>query len=318
VSDLDDYVRPLEDLGALNLRRPYALIAFGGWIDGSWAATNALRYLVDQLSAPRVAELDPETFYNFTDTRPRVVVRGAGERSLRWRQPRWHAARLDAEAEHDLVLFIAPEPNLRWRTFTRVLLDVMQQLGVEALLTMGAVLAPTHHRASVPLRGWATADAWRMALRRRGIKRNSYEGPTGIATILAVTARERGLAALSVTASTPNYLGNSANPRTSLELLRAVGDVYGLELPLVDLERGVRSYNEQVDQLLANQPELRAEIEKLAQAVEEEPDPPAAEPRPSQGAGGGELPGGAEVVRELEDFLKQLRKPQDDGNETTS
>jgi hypothetical protein len=24
------------------------------------------------------------------------------------------------------------------------------------------------------------------------------------------------------------------------------------------------------------------------------------------------------VVRELEDFLKQLRKPQDDGNETTS
>jgi len=83
VSDLDEYVRPLEDLGALNLRHPYALIAFGGWIDGSWAATNALRYLVDQLSAPRVAELDPETFYNFTDTRPRVVVRGAGERSVR-------------------------------------------------------------------------------------------------------------------------------------------------------------------------------------------------------------------------------------------
>jgi hypothetical protein len=80
-------------------------------------------------------------------------------------------------------------------------------------------------------------------------------------------------------------------------------------LPLVDLERGVRSYNEQVDQLLANQPELRAEIERLAESAPEDPEPAAPE---AEASGGGELPGGAEVVRELEDFLKQLRKPQDD------
>jgi proteasome assembly chaperone (PAC2) family protein len=317
VSDLDEYVRPLEDLGALGLRRPYALIAFGGWIDASWAATNAVRYLVDQLAAPRVAELDPESFYNFTDTRPRVVVRGAGDRTVRWRQGRWHAARMDDDVEHDLVLFIAPEPNLRWRTFTGVMLDVLQRLGVEVILTIGAVLAPTHHRAKVPLRGWATDESWRSALRRRGIRRNAYEGPTGIATILSVGARERGLTALSLTASTPNYLGNSANPRTSLELLRAVGDVYSVRLPLVDLERGVRSYNEQVDQLLANQPELRAEIEKLAQSPPEDPEPPTPEPTPPESTSPGELPASADVVRELEDFLKQLRKPQDDApNET--
>jgi proteasome assembly chaperone (PAC2) family protein len=291
------------------------LIAFGGWIDGSWAATNAVRYLVDQLAAPRVAELDPELFYSFTDTRPRVIVRSAGERTVRWRQGRWHSARMDDDAEHDLVLFIAPEPNLRWRTFTRVLLDVFQELGVEMLLTMGAVLAPSHHRAAVPLRGWATDDAWRSALRRRGVRRNSYEGPTGIATVLAMGARERGLPAVSITASTPNYLGNSANPRTSLELLRAIADMCDLRLPLVDLERGVRSYNEQVDQLLANQPELRAEIERLAQATPEEPEPTAPESSASD-APPGELPGPAEVVRELEDFLKQLRKPQDDNPPT--
>jgi proteasome assembly chaperone (PAC2) family protein len=315
VSDVGEYVRVLEDLGSLGLRRPYALIAFGGWIDASWAATNAVRYLVDQLAAQRFAELDPEPFYSFTDTRPRVVVRGGGERAVRWRQGRWHAARMDDDTEHDLVLFIAPEPNLRWRTFTRVLLDVMQQLEVEALLTMGAVLAPTHHSAKVPLRGWATDDTWRSALRRRGVRRNSYEGPTGIATIVAVGARERGLPAASVTASTPNYLGNSANPRTSLELLRAVADVCNVRLPLADLERGVRSYSEQVDQLLASQPELRAEIERLAQSTPEDPEPPA---REAEGSGGGELPGGAEVVRELEDFLKQLRKPQDDDPSTNT
>jgi hypothetical protein len=113
-----------------------------------------------------------------------------------------------------------------------------------------------------------------------------------------------------VTASTPNYLGNSANPRTSLELLRVVSRVCDLPFPLVDLERGVRAFNEQVDQLLANQPELRAEIDRLAEAMPEDPDPPAPEAAPPGTTT--ELPGGAEVVRELEDFLKQLRKPQDD------
>jgi proteasome assembly chaperone (PAC2) family protein len=226
---------------------------------------------------------------------------------------RWHSARMDDTAEHDLVLFIAPEPNLRWRTFTRVVLDVFQELGVEALLTMGAVLAPTHHRGAVPLRGWATDDTWRSALRRRGVRRNSYEGPTGIATVLAMGARERGVPAMSITASTPNYLGNSANPRTSLELLRAVADICSVRFPLADLERGVRSYNEQVDQLLASQPELRAEIDRLAQAAPEEPEASTSEPSSAAPeSGSGELPGGAEVVRELEDFLKQLRKPQDD------
>lgn len=312
MSESGNYVRPIEDLDTLGLRRPYALIAFGGWIDASWAATNALRYLADQLAAPRIAELDPEPFYSFTDTRPRVIVRGAGERSVRWRQGRWHAARLD-DAEHDLVLFIAPEPNLLWRTFTRVVLDILQQLGVESLLTVGAVLAPTHHRATVPLRGWSTSDEWRSVLRRNGVKRNAYQGPTGIATVVALEAAERGLPASSVTASTPNYLGNSANPRTSLELLRTVSRVCEVPLPLVDLERGVRAFNEQVDQLLANQPELRAEIDKLAEAMPQDPDPPTSEAAPPGGSvSAGELPGPAEVVRELEDFLKELRKPQDD------
>jgi hypothetical protein len=159
----------------------------------------------------------------------------------------------------------------------------------------------------VPLRGWATEETWRSKLRRRGVKRNSYEGPTGISTVVAMGARERGLPAISVTASTPNYLGNSANPRTSLELLRAVADVLGVQLPLVDLDRGVRSYNEQVDQLLESRPELRSEIDRLAEAAPEEPEPPSPE-----SSRAGELPGPAEVVRELEDFLKELRKPPED------
>jgi proteasome assembly chaperone (PAC2) family protein len=314
VSDLvDSYVRSLEDLGSLHLRRPYALVAFGGWIDGSWAATNAIRYLIDQLSAPRVAELDPETFYSFTDTRPRVVLPGRGQREVRWRQGRWHAARLGEESEHDLVLFIAPEPNLRWRTFTNVLLDVLQQLGTEAMLTMGAVLAPTHYRSRVPIRGWATVADWRPRLRKSGVQRNTYEGPTGIATVVSLAARDRSMPAVVLNASTPTYLASNANPRTSLALLRAAAAIYGVKLPLGPLEQTARGFSEQVDEYLAGQPELRTEIEALTQDADEDGDPtPESEPPDS-----GELPRSEDVVRELEAFLNELREQQGDNPSQT-
>jgi proteasome assembly chaperone (PAC2) family protein len=308
VSDLvDRHVRSLQDLGALQLRRPYALVAFGGWIDGSWAATNAVRYLVDQLSAPRVAELDPESFYSFTDTRPRVVLPGGGQRQVRWRQGRWHAARLGDESEHDLVLFIAPEPNLRWRTFTDVVLDVLQQLGCEVMLSMGAVLAPMHYRARVPIRGWATHQEWRTRLRQRGIQRNTYEGPTGIATVVSLAARDRSMPAAVLTASTPTYLASNANPRTSLALLRAVGRVCGLKLPLAGLDEAASAFDQQVDQYLEGQPELRTEIEALAHEADEDPDADPDQPPTS-----GELPRSEDVVRELEEFLNELREKQGD------
>lgn len=306
---VDTYVRSLEDLQGLQLRRPYALIAFGGWIDGSWAATNAVRYLVDRLSAARVAELDPETFYSFTDTRPRVVLPGGGQREVRWRQGRWHAARLGDDSEHDLVLYIGPEPNLRWRTFTSVFLDVLQLLGAEALFSMGTVLAPMHYRSRVPIRGWSTSQDWRGKLSQAGILRNTYEGPTGIATVVSLGAQERGVPAVVLTASTPTYLASNANPRTSLELLRAIGGLVGTRFPLAGLQQAARTFDQQVDQYLEGQPELRSEIEALAESAEQE-ESGSAEPQP--GGGGGELPRSEDVVKELEDFLNQLRENQGD------
>src|SRR5713226_6662533 len=41
------------------------VMAFGGWIDAGQAATGALRHLVRDLSATRLAWIDPEQFFLF-------------------------------------------------------------------------------------------------------------------------------------------------------------------------------------------------------------------------------------------------------------
>jgi predicted ATP-grasp superfamily ATP-dependent carboligase len=312
MAELEGYVRVLETLETQQLRRPYAMFGFGGWIDASWAASGAVRYLVAQLSARQVAEVDPELFYSFTDTRPRVRVVGPGQREPRWRRGRWFVARMSDELEHDLVLFTGPEPNLRWRTFTSVVLEVLEQLGTELIVSLGSVLAPVHHRSRVSLRGWATTEELRTALGARHIGSSNYEGPTGITTVLLAAAQERGLAGLSVSASAPNYLANVANPRVSIALLRAVSDVTGVPFPLGDLERQGRSFERQVEQSVASQPGLREALEQLAETADE----PESETNEAQESAPGELPSSATVLHDLEAFLRDLR--QQDGGGSSS
>ena len=60
------------------------VIAFGGWIDAGRAATGALRHLVRDLPAARLARIDPEEFFVFTQERPEVRLRDDGSRDILW------------------------------------------------------------------------------------------------------------------------------------------------------------------------------------------------------------------------------------------
>jgi predicted ATP-grasp superfamily ATP-dependent carboligase len=304
VAGPSEYLREVENLDVQNLRRPLAIVGFGGWIDAGFAATGAVRYLIDHMDAQRVAELDPEPFYAFTDTRPRVSHPAPGRREPVWPKVEWHSVRLPESAARDLVLFTAPEPNLRWRGFTSIVLDVFQRLGTETLVSFGAVLAPVHHRATPPMRGWATTDTLRTQLRRRQIGSGRYEGPTGITTVLLAAARERGLASFSLSTSSPSYLTDMPNPRASAALLRMTGEIGGVKFPLSDLDAEALVVAERIDQFLADRPELKEAVDRLPYTAE----PPAAPSGPPSSEPPAELPSSAAVLQDLEDFLRNLRR----------
>jgi hypothetical protein len=298
---MDGSLRTFEDLDSLHLRRPIAIVGFGGWIDAGFAATGAVKYLVEHLEATRIADIDPEPFYSFTDTRPRVSHPQPGVRVPVWPKAEWYVVRMPEDSPHDLVLFTAPEPNLRWRGFTNLLLDVFERLGTEMLVSFGAVLAPIHHRATPPMRGWATTDSIRTLLRRRQIGSGRYEGPTGITTVLLSSARERSIPSFSLSTSSPSYLSDMPNPRASATLLRMAGEIAAVQFPLMDLEAESRVVAERVDQFLAERPELKEAVDRLPYTETESGPGPSAEGPPA------ELPSSAAVLQDLEDFLKSLR-----------
>ncbi len=309
---MPDPVRYAADLEGLTLRTPHALVAFGGWVDAGSGGTGGVRHLITNLKTRKLAEMDPEEFYSFTDTRPLVSIVGAGERAIHWPRGEFHGARL--EHTDDLLLFVAPEPNLKWRTFATVMLDGLQHFGVQSMVCIGSIFGAVPHRGDVRMTGWANDDRLREGLAKHNVMFTNYEGPTGFVTVLLAEAEARGLPAVAVYGFAPNYIQGVPNPRVSHALLQTFSGLTGVPLQLNDLDRAGRALSRQVDRLLQDQPQLREQVERMLSLMnvaeplvepEEESEPVIDDEAPNPNV---ELPSPQAVVTELEEFLKQLRR----------
>lgn len=308
----------MPDAGEAGLRRPHALVAFGGWVDAGSGGTGAVRHLIGSLKTRKLAEIDPEEFYSFTDTRPLVSIVGAGERAVHWPRGEFHGATID-EHDTDVLLVVAPEPNLKWPTFAETVLDVLQRFDVQSIVCIGSIFGAVPHRGDVRMTGWANTDELRNALQQNNIVFTDYEGPTGFVTVLVSAAKARGIPAVAVFGFAPNYIQGVPNPRVSHALLKTFSAITGIPLALTDLDRAGRALLRQVDRLLQDQPQLREQVDRMLSmmtSMEPQTDQPDDEPgQPDQPQPNVELPSAQAVVSELEEFLKQLRREDTGGSE---
>lgn len=109
------------------LRSPVVVMAFTGWSDTGTVTTDAGLRLVETCNAERFLSVDPEDYFVFTDNRPVVKLDDEGQRVIEWPRNEAYYAELP-EAPHDLVVVVGAEPNLRWRTFSERLAEVMAGL----------------------------------------------------------------------------------------------------------------------------------------------------------------------------------------------
>ncbi len=72
------------------------MCAFTGWNDAGDAASAALRFFGASLGATRFAQIDPEEFFDFQATRPRVELVDGDTRELEWPSVEIYEARVRA------------------------------------------------------------------------------------------------------------------------------------------------------------------------------------------------------------------------------
>src|SRR5215211_8110157 len=285
------------------LRAPVMVCAFRGWNDAGEAATAALSYIRGSFQAREIAEIDPEDFYDFTAVRPSVRLTEGSMREIEWPENSFSVAPVPG-AEGDLVILHGVEPSLRWRRFTEDVIGAARELGVRMVITLGALLADVPHSRPVSING-ITSDE--TLIDRLGFEPPSYEGPTGIVGVIQRACAEEGLPAVSLWASVPHYVAASPNPKVALALVRAFEGAAGLAVDGGELEEAAADYERQVTAAVASDPEVRAFVEKLENAMDEV----QAENPPDEG----QLPSADTIASDFQRFLRQ-RGPEGPGQES--
>jgi predicted ATP-grasp superfamily ATP-dependent carboligase len=273
------------------LRAPAMVCAFQGWNDAGDAASSAVSFLAASLKARRFAQIDSEEFYDFQANRPTVQLTEGKAREIVWPTVEVFEARAP-RAPRDLVLVQGVEPSMRWRAFSSHIVELAEALGVQMVVTLGALLADVPHTRPVTMTGFASDP---LLVERLGLASSSYEGPTGIVGVLHTACQDAGLPSASLWAGVPHYVAAAANPKAALALVRKVEGLIGVSVDASELEVSAADYERQVGLAVQSDPDIQAFVERLEQAAESEEEELAPD----------DVPSGDMLAREFQRFLRQ-------------
>ena len=259
------------------------MLAFEGWNDAGDAASTAARHVGGRFDAEAFAEIDSEIFYDFTDTRPIVQLDDDGSRSIHWPANQFSAAAM-VDTDQDLLVFSGLEPQLRWRTYTEQIVQLATDLGVEFVVSLGALIADVAH--SRPTTIYGSTDNTELG-KRLDLEPSSYEGPTGIVGVVHSAFREAGIDSVSLWAAVPSYVPHANSPKAALALVDRLAQI--LDFPILggDLVEASADYESQITALIDEDDETKAYVQNLESQYD------SVGPESS-----------AELISELEQFLK--------------
>jgi proteasome assembly chaperone (PAC2) family protein len=241
------------------LERPILVGAFRGWNDGGQAATLAAGYLVRLWDAQKFADIDPELFVDFQATRPLVSLDEGRTRKIEWPENAFYRGRIPG-TDRDAVILVGVEPNYRWRTFTELIADLARDLGVELVVTLGALLADVPHTRPAPVTGAAT-DV--QLVEELGLQLSRYEGPTGVVGVLLDACKRGGIPSVSLWAAVPHYVQLAPSPRAAKALCERLGGVLGTEIDVTELAAAEGEYVQHVSEAVAGDADMVAYVEEL-------------------------------------------------------
>jgi proteasome assembly chaperone (PAC2) family protein len=273
------------------LQSPVLVAAFRGWNDGGQAASLAAGYLAKLWNAQQFAEIDPEGFFDFQVTRPHVSLVDGVTRKVDWPETAFGHASLPG-VERDAVLLTGSEPNVRWKTFTGLVVELVRDLQIELVVTLGSLLADVPHTRPAPVTGSASDPE---LVERLGLETSRYEGPTGIVGVLHDACRTAGIASASLWAAVPHYVSLAPSPRAAQALCDRLATLLAVDIDTEELRQAGETYSEQVSAAVATDEETQAYVEELEQRTDEMPDEI-------------QIPSGDALAAELTRFLRDRER----------
>ncbi|MGF1596652.1 MAG: PAC2 family protein [Acidimicrobiales bacterium] len=274
------------------LRRPLLLAAFEGIFDAAESATTALKWICERSESSLIAEIDPEMYFNFQETRPLARIDADGTRVIDWPRTEIRAVRTDAA--RDLVVMTGIEPHLRWNGFADHVVEVARRSGCEMVVTVGALVAMVPHTRPFTVTGSAVHPD---LVKRLNLSRPTYQGPTSLAGVINERLERADVPVISLRVAVPHYVPGPPNPKATRALLRRLEQTTGVATAYADLDADVNEWSQRVDAAVASDDESRQYVARLERQVDTDEQL---------------LPSGDDLAAELEAFLRDQRSADTD------
>jgi hypothetical protein len=263
-----------------DLVAPSLVAAFDGWVDAGAAATTALEQLIDD--APVVARFDADVLFDYRARRPPLEIVDGRLTELTWHELMLRRVRV---ADRDLLVLVGAEPDYRWRAFTAGIVELTRALEVAEWISLGAIPAAVPHTRPVPVIGTEAAPGL--------LRGDVLPGPAGVLRVpaallsaLELEVSAAGIPALGYFAQVPHYV-SGPYATASVELLRALGNHLGADLPAETLEAEARELRARLDTATGLDETTRSYVERLEAMYDEQ-----------------RLPSGSDLISDIERFLR--------------
>jgi proteasome assembly chaperone (PAC2) family protein len=259
---------------------PTLVAAFDGWVDAGSAATTALEHLIDDSVV--VATFDADVLYDYRARRPPLEIVDGRLTELTWHELVLRRVRV---GERDVLVLVGPEPDYRWRAFTADVVELARTLDVVQWVSLGAIPAAVPHTRPVPILGTEASPGL--------LQGDVSPGPAGILRVpsalvsaLELEVAAAGIPALGYFAQVPHYV-SGPYATASLELLRALGNHLGSDIPTADLEAEAKELRERLDTATGLDETTRTYVQRLEAMYDEQ-----------------RLPSGNDLISDIERFLR--------------
>ena len=263
-----------------DLIAPSLVAAFDGWVDAGSAATTALEQLVDE--APVIVRFEADVLFDYRARRPPLEIVDGKLTELTWHELLIRRVRI---SDRDVLVLVGAEPDYRWREFTKAIVEITETLQVSEWISLGAIPAAVPHTRPVPIIGTEAIP---------GLLRGEVSpGPAGVLRVpsalvsaLELEVSAAGVPALGYFAQVPHYV-SGPYATASVELLRALGNHLGADLPLQELEAESRELRGRLDTATGLDETTRTYVERLETMYDEQ-----------------RLASGSDLIADIERFLR--------------
>ena len=244
------------------LQSPVMIAAFAGWVDAAGAGTSAAAHLGDE--GQKIATFDSDVLFDYRSQRPVLdIVDGVMKQTV-WPE----VVVRHAQIEHkDVLVLTGLEPDLAWRRFSTGVAELAQRLRTAQFITLGSVPAAVPHTLPPPVMTTASdIDLLKGDVRPpQGLLRV----PAAAVSMVDQRVAEAGIPTVGFFVQVPHYV-TAPYPSAVLALLRRLERHLEIDLSLGALDQEAREHREQLDEIVARQPEAQEHVRQLETMNEEQ------------------------------------------------